>query len=460
MSSEGLKRNIGKFILDEFERTKLNDRGIKDSRVTRKELERSNGQIFIINEVDVRQEIDFIANKVGVETLDSGEFNQLMMNIDSVFKKNIAPTVSAERLERVTGLLKWLKNKNANPNLHYYIINNFRQVQSAKSANGKLNSTFTNALSSKFKKRNPAKAKAIAGSITGLAKKGEALSGFQLGHGEHGGLASSTVDVAKVKKAGFDKFVEGSKERAVFKEVIHEYEKKLNLNIKHDQILDSSGKLDKNYIVILSLQGAESNQQDNRLIESPALENIKRRAKTFVQQDSSTKLTDAIEKILMGNMARNLKSFFRLKPKKKIKETSASKQKGKAKFSKKEKVMVAGGLAGRINTEAFQRSRGQSNTPALLNLLATRLPGMVMKNMTVPSLINRSGTFANSVQIMGINDGAIPIINYTYQKDPYQVFENTAPWADGKRDPRDLIDKSIREIAAESIRGKFITRRL
>ena len=52
---------------------------------------------------------------------------------------------------------------------------------------------------------------------------------------------------------------------------------------------------------------------------------------------------------------------------------------------------------------------------------------------------------------------------YHYQKDPYQVFEvgkGVEPWSTSQRDPRKLIDKSIREVAAELALGRFYTRRL
>jgi len=48
------------------------------------------------------------------------------------------------------------------------------------------------------------------------------------------------------------------------------------------------------------------------------------------------------------------------------------------------------------------------------------------------------------------------------QKNPYQVYEigvGKAPWANTERDPRRLIDRSIREIAAEMAIGRFYTRR-
>ena len=85
--------------------------------------------------------------------------------------------------------------------------------------------------------------------------------------------------------------------------------------------------------------------------------------------------------------------------------------------------------------------------------------------MNSPGLQNQTGRFAESVRatdIMATNKG-FPSIGYTYQRDPYQVFEDGAgapPWANGQRDPRSLIDKSIREIAAEFAIGRFYTRRV
>ena len=85
--------------------------------------------------------------------------------------------------------------------------------------------------------------------------------------------------------------------------------------------------------------------------------------------------------------------------------------------------------------------------------------------MRSPALVNRTGRFANSVRLTDIiqTPRGYPSFGYTYQKDPYEVFEmgaqGSAPWATPDRDPRFLIDKSIREIAAQFAIGRFYTRR-
>jgi len=100
----------------------------------------------------------------------------------------------------------------------------------------------------------------------------------------------------------------------------------------------------------------------------------------------------------------------------------------------------------------------------LIGVINKALPDTVRKNMQNPQLENRTGRFAESVRITDIvqTPKGYPSIGYTYQRKPYGVFEDgggSAPWANGERDPRQLIDKSIREIAAQFALGRFYTRR-
>ena len=98
-------------------------------------------------------------------------------------------------------------------------------------------------------------------------------------------------------------------------------------------------------------------------------------------------------------------------------------------------------------------------------MINKELPDTVKKNMREPALVNRTGRFAESVKLTDVSQTpkGFASIGYTYQKNPYQVFEDgagSAPWANGKRDPRKLIDKSIREIATQLAIGRFFTRRV
>ena len=87
--------------------------------------------------------------------------------------------------------------------------------------------------------------------------------------------------------------------------------------------------------------------------------------------------------------------------------------------------------------------------------------------MGAPALENQTGNFAQSVEVLKVLIGSgktLPSIQYTYQQDPYAVFETGARgdqrWATPGRDPRILIDKSIREVAREYALNKFTTQRV
>lgn len=103
-----------------------------------------------------------------------------------------------------------------------------------------------------------------------------------------------------------------------------------------------------------------------------------------------------------------------------------------------------------------QAAPGALNLTALLGPLNDQINTVVRQNMGAPRLENRTGRFAGSVRITDITrtPQGFPSIGYTYQRAPYDKFET-----DPDRDPRKLIDKSIREIAAQYAIGRFYTRR-
>ena len=101
---------------------------------------------------------------------------------------------------------------------------------------------------------------------------------------------------------------------------------------------------------------------------------------------------------------------------------------------------------------------------AIMGNINAKLPQTVADNMGAPALEYRTGTFAASVRVTDVvkTPKGFPSIGYTYQKGPYSVFESTSGsrFADVHRDPRVIIDKSIREIAAEMALGRLFTRRV
>ena len=82
--------------------------------------------------------------------------------------------------------------------------------------------------------------------------------------------------------------------------------------------------------------------------------------------------------------------------------------------------------------------------------------------MQSPALNYRTGRFASSVRVTDVvtTPKGFPSMGYTYDKDRYQTFEPGFAQGSVDRDPRKLIDKSMREIAAQYAVGRFFTRRV
>ena len=98
----------------------------------------------------------------------------------------------------------------------------------------------------------------------------------------------------------------------------------------------------------------------------------------------------------------------------------------------------------------------------MMVMINSQLPGVVRKNMRPPALENRTGRFAASPRVteIGVTAQGFPSIGYTYEKNPYQTFETGFKQGSADRDPRKLIDTSIREIAVQFAIGRFYTRRV
>ena len=99
----------------------------------------------------------------------------------------------------------------------------------------------------------------------------------------------------------------------------------------------------------------------------------------------------------------------------------------------------------------------------ILGVLNNQLPERVASNMGSPRLENRTGRFAQSVRATDVaqTPQGFPSIGYTYMRNRYGVYESTSGtrYADVERDPRTLIDQSIREIVIGFGLGRIYTRR-
>lgn len=114
----------------------------------------------------------------------------------------------------------------------------------------------------------------------------------------------------------------------------------------------------------------------------------------------------------------------------------------------------------RVRTKS---NKGLASFPlSVITKLNQDLPSKIKENMIYPALRNRTGRFAESAQIVGVvqTPKGFPSFQYTYQKYPYQTFEPGYAQGSVDRDPRTLIDKSIRELAIQYAIGRFYTRRV
>ena len=103
------------------------------------------------------------------------------------------------------------------------------------------------------------------------------------------------------------------------------------------------------------------------------------------------------------------------------------------------------------------QSMQEASPVKLRNLLNATLPMEVAGRMVAPKLQFRTGRFASSARVNKISKGPKggTYVDYTYMRNPYGTFEPGGKMGDVHRDPRKIIEASIRAIAAKQMGGKF-----
>lgn len=296
-------------------------------------------------------------------------------------------------------------------------------------------------------------------------EKASIMHFFDAGHEKNAGvferfLDSKTTSIMNELNSTISKDSEAERKNLV------KTLKKFGINISAD-------KVDKKDTIIIKIESASSNrskgqkaglrsrklqQKIKKFLANSKFENVT--ASDSIKQQNIKKLKNvAIQPFL--NKA-NIKVS---KGKEIIKET-------RVKQSKKSKPKIKGSallLNERVKvTGRKRRQKVATSTSELLRMIALinkKLPDVVRKNMQEPALQNRTGRFADSVEVTEIvpTPKGFPSVGYRYQKNPYEIFEmgrGEPPWATPERDPRKLIDRSIREVAAQLAMGRLFTRRV
>lgn len=410
---------------------------------TRKELLYQKGQILIVDVEKFRAILRRALPRVGDDQQDK------IWNAWRTWLLTQQSNVKGERLEQL------LREKAAIPlkgGEQAFIIGAYNTVRKEKSG------APSSVLGRIVRQYRPKTTDEEAGRLSGKDND----YGAQLGHSVDGaGVPTAGIKVLKAERA-FERYkgslskADAAKITAVFARV----KNTLGVNISYSEVIDPrTGKLKIDYTPVLSWQGAIENWQQGR-IEGAAINELEEELKKL-----GGTISPNIGAVVLGTVAPKSTKSTKVTTTGKTKKKSQKKQKAskRKQVSSRKKINVirdSGGLS---------KLSGPSNTTqsyvSLLGILNEKLPQTVLKNMGPPGLVSRTGRFAASVRALDVNSTAqgFPSIGYTYDQNPYRVFEpgsGQPPWASSDRDPRKVIDKSIREIAAGMAIGRFYTRRV
>ena len=313
------------------------------------------------------------------------------------------------------------------------------------------------------------------------------------GHGAGDGLAVSGVQIAKGMGRAQNALGDDEEARKLFQKEFKDYitgdrfktgdlaltpeevTDLLKVTVEYKQVVTDKGVLSATYVPFITFQDKYTNQSTDRAREVV----IKKVVEAFFEkigaeglasmEGSSTLRQKMISKAIAPLIAIDVKNKkikidaaidprkVKLKTKGKVSQGRKAKSKANFKISQAKSAVKPGGRVKKAATSDF-------SVAAILTNINNKLPDKVANNMGSPALENRTGRFASSPRVVDVikTPKGFPSIGYTYQKNPYQVFESTSGsrFADAHRDPRVIIDKSIREIAAEMAIGRLFTRRL
>ena len=178
-------------------------------------------------------------------------------------------------------------------------------------------------------------------------------------------------------------------------------------------------------------------------------------------ENAKNKIVSGVKKQLLKKSSKNRK----VKAKVNSKAAKKSSRKITVKKSRKVKsrtiraaLMVKGKGVKRAEQQKQEKAQGLNK---LRTIIQKRLPAEVRRNMGRPELINRTGTFSNSAQLVNLRRTKMGISGeYTYKLNPYATFESLGnkKWPTGYN-PKPLITKSIRELAMQYTEEKIVSLR-
>ena len=253
--------------------------------------------------------------------------------------------------------------------------------------------------------------------------------------------------IPKLKKALRNKFIGNF---SVKMELFEESQKKnFGDSSEEKKQLNALGKDVKQFLNKLNWAQQEGSSTPTQIVQHNIREQIEEDFKKLKNNKGNVKLK------LKGPSSLNIhNSSAATTPISKTKKTKSSLRNKKGKIA-----------APSVTDNGSQAAKQVgSNWSSIIPIINAKLPERVVRNMGSPGLVNRTGRLAGSAKVVGIQTTkeGYPSIVYDYERDPYDVFDRSLgrqPWNTPARDPRALVDKSVREIVQEMAIGRFYTRR-
>lgn len=217
----------------------------------------------------------------------------------------------------------------------------------------------------------------------------------------------------------------------------------------------------KNKLMYYLAKYLEDHAKDFGFDESTGLDyELSKPIRRQLQENAVNKAIKGVKK----GAGKNTKTK-RTKVKSKAKPVKRNTRKGNFKNTKKVSTRRgSAGLTAAATATKRKEQQKQQKTDGLLKLRAViqkRLPAEVRRNMGRPALINRTGEFSNSVDLVSLRHTTAGISGeYTYKLNPYATFENLGQrqWPTGYN-PKRLIAKSIRQLAMQYTEEKLVSLR-
>lgn len=294
---------------------------------------------------------------------------------------------------------------------------------------------------------------------------------FQLGHEKQGSISvrrKAEILRSLSTKQGAREILSGT---SLSKEVQASVVLAVNTFAKGE-----AGPLLKEFTSILKVneESARRNQADSSK-EKRFLNNLKNEVKNYLLKELdlfSTKSSSSAKDVLISRIDESVaKTGAKVKNQKRAKSSSTisdtAKVYGKVASSSSKESMKGSVIQPKVDqTRNISRTEQEpsKNWSSLLPIINMRLPEKVAGNMRSPRLNFRTGKLATSAEVVSIETTrqGYPSFVFDYERDPYDVFDRIkgrSPWNTPDRDPRALVEGSLRELLKELAVERFYTRR-